>query len=298
MVVNVPLAELFVKHLGRTVTPNTHRCYRRAIEKFIGFAGTRPVSKEIIAMFRASLLEAGLSPSSVNLYMTMMNGFFRWAMDQGMLQVWPVPWGWKLRVEKPDREPMTEADMEAIWAVATPKELAWWKLPLQVANATGLRIGDVALLDVSALRLDVNTIRVKPQKTRRMNRWVEVPITPNLMSDLLAQSAQVDRAALDPAFLQALTDKTKIEKPQPIFAEMARTYLRNHGCVLFVQFLHLRRRAGVTKSLHCIRHGVITRLVARSGNPLLVAELMGISLARVQTYYHSSLEEKRAVLNV
>lgn len=83
--------------------------------------------------------------------------------------------GWRRpRREERDYHVITPAEERAILAAAVPAFRPWIRLGL----VTGLRKGELRLLERSALRLDHREIRVRQSKT---GRWKRVPVSPRTL---------------------------------------------------------------------------------------------------------------------
>ncbi len=78
------------------------------------------------------------------------------------------------RVERPEPQPPTRAQFQAMLAEVVPER---WRLPLRVLEACGLRVGELADLrwaDVDVLEGRFRVSRTRT-KTRAGQRWVQVP---------------------------------------------------------------------------------------------------------------------------
>lgn len=92
--------------------------------------------------------------------------------------------------EQINRKDFTPAHVNKIFSVLNDKKFKIMfkdemRLLCYIGNYTGLRLIDAALLKCEAIDLDKNLISVMPQKTRGIQRWVYIPIHPELRKELI-----------------------------------------------------------------------------------------------------------------
>jgi integrase len=97
------------------------------------------------------------------------------------------------RVERPEPQPPTRAEFEAMLAEVVPVR---WRLPLRVIEATGLRVGEIQSLrwadvDLAGCRLRVSRTRTKGGTAGQ--HWAQVPAP--LMAEIDAICPPDDRTA-------------------------------------------------------------------------------------------------------
>lgn len=142
-----------------------------------------------------------------------------------------------------------------------------------VGYCTGLRLGDCALLDWSAVDLDKNAISLVPSKTKRSGKRVVLPIHPQLMRWLL-QTPEKDRSG-------------------PVLPAICARYTRNRTYVQ-KDVANLLDAAGIKKSadgsvgFHSLRHTYDSALKNAGVPASLVMSLLGHKTAAVSAgYFHA-----------
>lgn len=188
------------------------------------------------------------------------------------------PWA---ALPAPEAEPsvrraLTLGELKRLFAAATDPED---RLAISLGLFAALRLGDVANLTWSAVRLDEGLIVLQPHKTRRYGREVRIPIHPVLRQALSAHRATAEAEWVCPQ-LHALYSSGRVNAGKRILAIFKRADIR-----LVAEATSRRRRAPSLGAFHALRHSFIS-FAARAGVPqLAVRAIVGHSNAATTRLY-------------
>lgn len=280
----------YLQYCHGILSRETINNYYGTIKRFMIFTQGRDVTPVIASDYYKHLYECGAAPTSVSTFSTRLKSFFNWSKTNGYLKgkspIIPpprIPWG------EPTRKPFTEDEYNRIlkFVEGWPTGRHYWPTAIRIAWATGLRMGDVAMLEWKAIKWADQSLAVMPRKTRRHRKSVEVPLSPEMMQHLsehaTAQKAMSPEGVLD-------------QYVMPGMAFLYREYGHNDIGREFTEILGLVGIEG--KSFHCWRHGFITRMIEIGMNPAILCTLTGHTLAMIQRYCHPSLESKRKAMGL
>ncbi len=128
---------------------NTIEKYLRDVAGFAGFTRGEPVTKEMVLSFKASLIEAGYAPRSINSMLASLNSFFTFA-DLSECRVKSIRLQKKAYCSE-DRE-LTRSEYERLVLAARKKGNERLELILQTICSTGIRVGELRYITVEAAR--------------------------------------------------------------------------------------------------------------------------------------------------
>lgn len=211
----------------------------------------------------ALLVARGLQPQTMNVWRSHLSAFYTWALDEGLVARNPVkriP-----RAAQPANlpRPIPEASLARAIAAADPRMAAW----LTLGAYAGLRVSEIAALEVENVRVDNATIRVVMGKGRKSR---VIPMHPRV------------RAALEPFMRDTgrlWTNPTKV----------VGLYMNRH-----------LRQLGLPDTAHSLRHRFATAVYEASGGDLnLTRELLGhSSTATTQVYAQVSVSRSTAAVGM
>lgn len=287
----------------RRYSPRTAAIYRDVLERFAAFSGAEDLAAVLtpagIRNYEVYLLDTlKESPRTVNLHLSVLSGFSRFLLKEGLLQTNPV----RLvhRPKTPKRLPTVfrQEDMAHYLsdtrADGTPDSLdlitgsdnvsaAVWtrrrdRLVMRMLYDTGLRRSELIGLDRSAVDFSRRTLRVKGKG----GKMREIPLTSSLSEEILL-------------YLDA-TKRLMGEAPQPLFVTVkgARLYPVAVDRIVKAE----TAGAGMTgrRSPHVLRHTLATGLLEEGADLNAIKELLGhSSLAATQVYTHTSVEKLKSV---
>ena len=282
----------------RRYSPRTQQIYRDVLEQFASFSGISDFSGVTASDVRGYELflldDKGLDARTVNLHLSVLSGFFRYLMRQGVLESNPCravsrPKTGKRLADFYRQEAledyfnatqtyMTEPDMGM--EERYRKRLA--RLIISLLYGTGMRRSELIALRRSNVDFRRRVVRVhgKGDKIR------EIPLLPSLCEEisLYLQSVEsMEGCNMGPDAPLLVTSKGKAL--YPVYVD--RTVKEELGSV-----------ASITgrKSPHVLRHSLATGLLNDGTDLNSIKELLGhSSLAATQVYTHNSIEKLKTV---
>ena len=275
---NAPVTA-FLRHLAveRNVSPHTVRSYRADLTDFEAHLATTKLAHaaadvRAIRGWLAALHARGLDPVSVARKLAAVRSFYRFLVRRGEALRNPAR---ELRGPRPTRKlvsflPIDEADAlvggRALRGSARERDIAI----LELLYATGLRVSELAGLDLESLDRDARTVRVvgKGRKER---------IVPYGAAAARALDAYLGprAAAQGPVFVRARGGRLGVRSIRAIVTRAAGA-------------------AGVTRRVtpHTLRHTFATHLLDAGADLRVIQELLGHSrLSTTQRYTHVGADQ-------
>lgn len=203
----------WVARAEKTKSAGTHERYRSAVQNFLKSLGSRAKAKlsditvRDVQRFIEQRLEGGRNPSTVRTDCKILNAPFALALRQGLNLANPVAASEIPEGAKESRAPFTSGQVGALLKACdqlvkhdADNATVWkeWKTCILLGFYTGLRLGDVVALDVSAFDFDRHVLKVRPQKTSRKKRDLVIPLHPQLEAHVLDLPVEDNRGALCP----------------------------------------------------------------------------------------------------
>jgi len=282
------LAEDFLDYLGngKNYSPQTLRSYRQALSQFRAFRPALAWTDATPDDFRAHLfdqMKRGRSRATIRLSFAALRSFFNHLTDRNVipsnvLKLVSLP---KLEKKLPQflTVPQVSALMEKPAAKAKSKQAPEWMAArdtaiLELFYSSGLRLAELAVLDVRDLDQIGETIRVMGKGSRER-------IVPVGSPALEAVSRYRHQANVQSG---------------PLFLNKSRKRLGHRSIWLLLK--NYVREAGLpaTLSPHKLRHSFATHLLDNGADLRSVQSLLGhASLTTTQIYTHVTTERlKRA----
>ena len=282
----------------RRYSVRTQQIYREVLEQFASFDEVSDFSavkaNEVRAYELYLLDEKGLDARTVNLHLSVLSGFFRYLMRQGILESNPCrtvsrPKTAKRLADFYRQEAMEEYFKATQTYVTEPdmgmeeryrKRLA--RLIISILYGTGMRRSEL----ISLTRGDVDFKRRVVRVHGKGDKIREIPLIPSLCEEisLYLQSVEsMEGCDTGPDAPLLVTSKGKAL--YPVYID--RTVKEEIGSV-----------ASITgrKSPHVLRHSLATGLLNDGTDLNSIKELLGhSSLAATQVYTHNSIEKLKTV---
>ncbi len=268
----------FLRHLQaeRRLSPHSIAAYRRDLQQLLAFCDKRGIASWSVlsgAQLRTFVAERhhqGLSGRSLQRLLSAVRTFYRYLLRQKLATQNPAH---GLKTPKaPKRLPKTLAADLAVQLVTvegnTPLVLRDRAL-LELFYSSGLRLSEVATLNLTALDLDEGTVRV----TGKGSKQRDVPV------------GQHARAALR-AWLAARTAMTGADETAVFVGANGR---RLSGRQIERRVAHWARQRHIGQPVHphMLRHSFASHLLESSGDLRAVQELLGhANLSTTQVYTH------------
>ena len=279
-----PLPQQFQAVIGISLTESSKTAYSNALKSFLGrFDNPAKVKTADVLEWIQSEISAGNSNSTVRFKLGVIQRFYRWLVDEGHVKHAPkfhtLP---KLPKAKPAKVPFTEEQFRRVLNVCEmDNHPDYLRAACVVGWHTGLRLSDICLLQRSAINFDDGIIRLVAQKKKRFNEAIEIPISEELRTVLLAELNSI------PATLSTC-----------VFPVLEELYTRRRT-TLEEQFRRLFDAAALPNhSFHSWRHAFVSRLLNRGVSHLIIMQITGHSAQQIATYSHVSMDAKRQAMGI
>jgi integrase/recombinase XerC len=254
---------------------HTLRAYGRVLTEIAERLDDRPLHSATRFDLRGYLARAGGSSATVAQRLAAMRSYFRWAMREGLITEDPTELLARPRVQGSlprVLEPVeTEALVENPIGTATVRNRAI----LELAYGAGLRVSELAGLDVADVNCEDGLIQVRMGKGRKDRR---VPIGPPGVSAVLALLESQGGGAF---------------RKGALFLNPAGGRLGTRSIYTIVH------RSGVNNGLsgvhpHALRHSFATHLLQNGADIRSIQEMLGhASLSTTQRYAAVDLDQLR-----
>lgn len=274
------LVDQYLQHLGaeRRLSPHTLSAYGRDLAQLVTYGRTQQLAdaqqwREFhIRSLLASLHGQGLSGRSLQRTLSAWRQFFAWLGRQRLVDANPVA---AIRAPKSPRKLPKTLDVDQMNSFLAIDGDSWLacrdRAMLELFYSSGLRLSELAGLDLTSVDLDEGLVRV----TGKGNKVRVVP---------------VGRVALS-----ALRDwlRVRSDKLAP-GATTTALFLGEKGSRLGVRAIQLRLKhyslkQGMLEPVHphMLRHAFASHLLESSGDLRAVQELLGhASISTTQVYTH------------
>lgn len=280
----------FLNYLEREkkYSPHTLTAYRNDLSQFHDYLqriyeidDASSINAHMVRSFVADLMNDGIQSRSINRKISTLKSFFKYSIQQGLLQENPMK---KVVSPKtPKRLPVfvEQAKMESLLKNKPEADdsFAYWRdyLVLELLYGTGIRLSESLGLKESDLNLQASTIKVLGKR----NKERIIPITSGLVSLLREYLNKKQREG----FLA--TELLLTNKGLPAYPKLIYSIVKSHlGTVSTLK----------KRSPHVLRHSYATHLLDNGAELNAIKELLGHSnLAATQVYTHNSIERLKEV---
>ena len=291
--------DAYIRYISsvRRYSPRTQDIYRNVLEEYVGYsvdgectesALLSRLKPKFIRNYEVWLLDTRKeSPRTVSQHLSVLSGFCRYLIKEGLLQTNPVHLVTRPKVEKRlpvffREEPLKEyfASTCGVPEFGTyEQQLA--RLVISILYNTGIRRSELIGLNRSGFDPSRRVLHVlgKGDKMR------EIPLIPSLCEEISLYLQTVDSKFCDLDSASPLLLTPKGGRLYPVFVD--RTVKKELGAV-----------DGITgrKSPHVLRHTLATELLDDGADINSIKELLGhSSLAATQIYTHNSIERLQSV---
>lgn len=240
------------------------------------------VDADLVRNWMVSLLEAKLSPVSVNRKLSSLKSFFKFLLKRGAITVNPMRLVGGPRTKKPLPFFIREAEMDSVLdgdGFGDDFEGVRDRLVLELLYDTGVRRSELSGIKDADIDYEASVLRV----TGKRNKQRLIPFADRLQSLMLAYTAVRDKEVGSPEGWFFVRKKDGAQLPP--------------GTVYTIVHKRLSELTGLSKrSPHVLRHSFATSMLNNGAELNAVKELLGhSSLASTSVYTHTTFEELKKV---
>lgn len=284
------MIESFLKYIEfeKRYSKHTVITYKNDLEQFNIFLSNldqqlnlQSVTYPHIRSWVITLVEDGISPSSVNRKMASLRSYYKFLMKSGALKKDPTVQLKALKTSKRLPQFAQESEMQRLFDLVDFGNDFTGKrdeLMMELLYATGIRRSELIALKVDSINLGKSQIKVLGKR----NKERIIPLNTEVAELIQKYLKMRDEAFGNTNNFLLLTDK---------------------GEQLYDGFVYrkVKRYLGATTSLekkspHILRHTFATHLLNNGADLNAVKELLGhSSLAATQVYTHNSLDKLKKV---
>lgn len=284
------MIESFLKYIEfeKRYSKHTVISYKNDLEQFNIFLSNldqqlnlQSVTYPHIRSWVITLVEDGISPSSVNRKMASLRSYYKFLMKSGALKKDPTVQLKALKTSKRLPQFAQESEMQRLFDLVDFGNDFTGKrdeLMMELLYATGIRRSELIALKVDSINLGKSQIKVLGKR----NKERIIPLNTEVAELIQKYLKMRDEAFGNTNNFLLLTDK---------------------GEQLYDGFVYrkVKRYLGATTSLekkspHILRHTFATHLLNNGADLNAVKELLGhSSLAATQVYTHNSLDKLKKV---
>lgn len=279
------MIEPFLKFISseKRYSLHTVTAYRKDLEQFTSFLDSEfeidnPIEvKHIhIRAWVVSLMDADLSPKSVNRKTATLKSFYKFLLTRELVETNPALQIKQLKAEKELPSFVKEEEIiNLLDHVEFGEDFSGLRdrLLMELLYATGIRLGELQGLKDG----DVNSYEKTILVLGKRNKERIIPIGNSLITLVNKYKDQRDREGMGGDYL-LLTDRGKQVYPMFIYRKV-KSYLTSVTTLS-------------KKSPHVLRHTFATHLLNKGADLNAVKDLLGhTSLAATQVYTHNSIEK-------
>lgn len=284
------LVDDFLDYLSveKGLSPNTREAYGRDLRKFVEFLGRRGV-KDVDGVTRRHITdylmaekERGLNPNSLSRNLVSIKMFFRFLvmneyLEEDITSVLDSPRLWKILPSvlsvKEVEKLLSQPDTRNKFGLRD-------KALLELMYATGLRVSEVAKLNVSSINMEVGFLKAQGKGSKER-------IVPLGKTSIRAVQFYLKKAR--PSFMKDLLTSN-------LFLTQQRKPFTRQGIWKLIK--QYAKSAGLKKDItpHTLRHSFATHLLANGADLRIVQELLGhADVTTTQTYTQVDKSRLKAI---
>jgi integrase/recombinase XerC len=240
------------------------------------------VNYSLIRSWIVSMIDAGISNSSVNRKVSSLKAFYKFLLKTKQIDSSPLVKHKSLKTPKKIQIPFSEKELDSVLNLLKYSEGFEGvrdKLIIDLFYTTGIRRTELINLKLNSISLSNGTVKVLGKR----NKERIVPILPII-------SKQIGLYLTERAQLEVIKDNE-------YFFLLSKGVKMNDSFVYrLINYYFSNVSEKVKKSPHILRHTFATHLLNNGADINSVKELLGhSSLASTQVYTHSSLAELKKV---
>lgn len=277
--------------LEKNYSKHTVNAYVKDLLFFQGFIKSNFEQDEIecanysiIRSWIVSMVDNGISNSSVNRKISSLKSFFKFLLKIKKIEVNPLLKHKSLKTAKKLQIPFSEKELNAVLNhIKYPDDFDGIrdKLIIDLFYTTGIRRSELINLKIQNIDLSNNTLKVLGKRNKERILPI-IPIVSIQIKKYLSERAQIE----------------SIKDLDYFFLLLKGVKLNDSFVYRLINYYFSTVSEKVKKSPHILRHTFATHMLNNGADLNSVKELLGhSSLASTQVYTHNSLSELKRVYN-
>ncbi len=271
----------------RSVSANTAEAYAHDVVEFCNFLAQiwgeeqawnlGEVDYPTIRRYLAHLNRMEYARSTINRKLAALRALFKFLVDSGKIEHNPAASAASLKQSHKLPEVLYEYELEQLLAAPDQNTPAGQRnrVILELLYATGMRVSELAALNVASLDMKRREIRVIGKGNRERIVFFDRPAA-NAVSQYLEHGREI-----------LLRDQVDAEDEPALLLNPSGTRLSVRGIQKIVRKYVLQTAASANISPHSLRHSFATHLLDRGADLRSIQELLGHkNLGTTQIYTH------------
>ena len=188
----------WLENKARSRTKSTHMAYTTTVSSFLQFLDAEAEKRDLEWLQPSTIndwlnsLMKQVTPNTAGNHLKRLSQAFSEAVKFRYLKENPCsPISAPTESHKPEKEVFTPGQVEALLRIAEKE----WQGVILLGFYCGLRLGDAVSLRWKDVDLNTNWISITPEKTRRLEKRVRIPIHPELHEYLMSLDGSDDPEA-------------------------------------------------------------------------------------------------------
>jgi len=189
----------WLENKGRSRTKSTHMAYTTTVTNFLEFLGAEADKRDLEWLEPSAINEwlnrllRQVTPNTAGNHLKRLSQAFSEAVKFRYLKENPCsPISAPTESHRPEKEVFTQGQVESLLRIAEGE----WRGIILLGFYCGLRLGDAVSLRWKDVDLNSSWISITPEKTRRLEKMVRIPIHPELHDYLMSLDGSDDPDAL------------------------------------------------------------------------------------------------------
>ena len=288
--------EAYLEHMVgyRGLSDATVKTYVQDLETFVNFlemtevGDLKNVDRRTVRGFLAFLADKNYQRSSISRKLSVLRGFYRWLVTEGVLSVDPVPR--RSTMKKEVKLPRFLTNEEVVRLIDSPKSGTYSETLrnrdvslLELIYASGLRVSEVHGLDIGDVDFHSKTVKVIGKGDKERLTLLGVPAKTTLQRYINMDRPKIKNFdTSDSLFLSKQGTRLSIRSIQ----NLVKKYARLAGL-------------GNEVHTHTLRHSFATHLINGGADLRVVQDLLGHSSpSTTQIYTHvTGVEARKSYLD-
>lgn len=267
-------------------SPHTIVAYRNDILEFRSFLdkefeinNINEASPETIRSWIVSLLDSGLSPTSINRKISTLRSYYKFQLSRNLIK--PNPASQVMAVKQSERLPkyINQEELNELLNSSSPNNFIESRdnIVVELLYSSGMRLNELISLKHTSINKNLNTVKVLGKRNKE--RLIPLSEKTQLAIEEYNNFKFKELPTADDWLI--VTNKGKKAYPKMIYRIVDNT---------------LNKITKGKRSPHTLRHSFATHMLSNGADLNAIKELLGhSSLAATQVYTHNTIEQLKTI---